>query len=162
MSMRDYPVDIYGFYVDHEVAAYAYLKIDKDRGDIPTGIQKIIDQGLFHDMARAGTLPEDYCDTSDVETIMNDEDTHFCSDFEGDIETLLPERAIRPISKTVSEYYIVYMERQKFGDLFHAAYSSPEELLQEFQDTVRKQGIELPDDFDWWGHIVHICGTTFG
>lgn len=162
MSMKYYPVDICGFYIDHEVAAYAYLKIDRDRDSVPAAIQDIIDKGLFHDLARAGTLPEDYSDISDVQSVMDDDETHFCSDFEGDIDTLLPERTANPISKTVSDFYIVYIDRKKFGDLFHAAYESPEELLEEFQTSLKNQGIELPDDFDWWAHIVHINGTTFG
>ena len=162
MSMKDYPVDIYCFYIDHEVAAYAYLKIDRDRNSVPAAIQDSIDTGLFHDLARAGTLPEDYSDISDVQSVMDDDETHFCSDFEGDIDTLLPERTANPISKTVSDFYIVYIDRKKFGDLFHAAYESPEELLEEFQTSLKNQGIELPDDFDWWAHIVHINGTTFG
>ena len=162
MSMRDYPVNIYGFYIDHEVAAYAYLKIDRDRDSVPAAIQDIIDKGLFHDLARAGTLPEDYNDISDVQSVMDEDETHFCSDFEGDIDTLLPERTANPISKTVSDFYIVYIDRKKFGDLFHAAYASPEELLQEFKTSIKNQGIKLPDDFDWWAHIVHIYGTTFG
>ena len=69
MSMRDYPVNIYGFYIDHEVAAYAYLKIDKDRDSVPAAIQDIIDKGLFHDLALAGTLTANYQEISNTQDI---------------------------------------------------------------------------------------------
>ena len=45
--------------------------------------------------------------------------------------------------------------------MFIPAYSSPDELLDEFKSVLAGFGVELPDDFDWFAHVVRIDGTEF-
>ena len=40
--------------------------------------------------------------------------------------------------------------------------SRADELLNEFKAVFSAEGIEFPEDFDWWKRLVKIAGTTFG
>ena len=162
MSMRNYPVNIYGFYVDHEVAAYAYLKIDRDRNDVPDEIQHIIDEGKFHDLARAGQASGRLQRVSDVESVMDEDETHYCSEFERRHRNASARTDRKPhLQNGLRRIYRLYRPKEVRRPV-SCRLRIPEELLQEFKTSMKKQGIELPDDFDWWAHIVHIYGTTFG
>lgn len=171
MSMHSYPMADCGLYVDAEVAAYIRLCWDKKRNSVPQEIQTALDDAAaFRQAAREGTLPLEYC--GDIGEVMyyhdwESENHPECildmlhvTNFDGEIRTMLPERTAAPLSINLCEDEAVWLPANKGADLFKAAYSSPEELLEEFK--TRMADLELPDDFDWWAHIIEINGSTFG
>lgn len=54
-----------------------------------------------------------------------------------------------------------FIPASRKADMFIPAYSSPDELLDEFKSALAGFGVELPDDFDWFAHVVRIDGTEF-
>lgn len=157
MSMNTYPVTTLCFLIDYEVAAYTALSRDQHNGTVPEEITAILDAGTFRELAKKGELPADYCDLNCAE----DDDTGFCSSFDGSAESLCPGWCKEPISKTFDDDYVVYINAAHEPSPFKAAYPSPSLLLDEFQTRFREKGIDLPPDFDWWAHIVYLTGTTF-
>ena len=158
MSVNTYPVvQEAAFLIDAEVAAYITLALDKKGNSVPDAIAAL-SQDEFREMARAGTLPEDYVD---VEIAENINEVCFVSSFDGEITTLFSEKTANPISETCEDDYWHYIPSQRGSDLFSAAYSSPDELLNEFKEIFTTKGVELPGDFDWWKHIVKIIVTTY-
>lgn len=166
MSMREYSLRDAGFLIDAEVAAYACLSMDKTTKSVPEAIQVCLDDGTFAEKARAGALPEDYSDVDMVIDFFNampeDAGTFvYASSFCGEAVPVLPELAVNPQELEFDDGLLPYIAASKESTLFQAAYSSPEELLEEFKKTMRHMDVELPEDFDWWGHIVAINGTDF-
>lgn len=161
MSMRDYPINTTGFLLDAEVVAYICLSWARSEDDIPEEIQALLDDGTFAAKAKAGVLPCNYSDVS-VADELSDEDTFcFCSEFAGEIKTLFPEKAKSPIDEDYDDDYIAIFEVARESNLFHAAYESPDELLCEFKEKLADCDVKLPEDFDWWAHIVTVNGTYF-
>ena len=75
---------------------------------------------------------------------------------------MLPDRTQDPIYESFDDDYIGYIPAlHQLEDLFSRAYDSPEERLSEFEELFNKNNIEVPEDFDWWKHIVQIYGITF-
>lgn len=163
MSMNNYPVNIVAFWIDSEVAAYINLADDRKSNTIPSKIQKLIEKQNFFDLAKKGKLPEEYNNLPDLDIIFDScFGGAYCSSFEGNVTTLLPDRTQDPIDESFDDDYIVYIPAlHQLEDLFSRAYESPEELLDEFKELFNKNHIEVPKDFDWWKHIVKIYGTTF-
>lgn len=54
---------------------------------------------------------------------------------------------------------ILYIQPDREPTLFQAAYSSFEELLEEFKHKL--VGLGIPDDFDWEGRVVKINGMNY-
>lgn len=160
MSMRDYPINTTGFFIDAEAAAYIYLSLDRNDGSVPAEIQALLDDGTFAAKAKAGDFPCGYSDQSMIGDLLDD--ICFCSSYAGEVKTVFPEKTASPIEITDYENeYIALIEADRSPDLFKAAYESPEELLREFQEKLTDSGIEFPEDFDWWAHIVTVNGTYF-
>ena len=156
MSMEARPVYILAFWIDPTVAAYINLTADKKEGYIPDEIKVCLDDGSFREKAKQHTLPCGYCNLKELDAYQ------FCSSFTGDVNTELPDRTAHPLELTCDDDYIVYLSAERqMNNPFQTPYASPEELLSEFQTAFKNDGIELPDDFDWWSHIVTIYGTTY-
>lgn len=155
MSMNSFPINIVGLLIDQELAAYCWKTIETKTHSVPKKI-KIMSREDFISAAKAGTLPDDYGSPMEL----HEEDVgHFCSGFDGNIKTIFPERAIVPIEMDTDDECIAYIKTDKAADLFSAAYESPEALLQSFKDSL--SWADIPEDFDWWAHLVEISGTTF-
>ena len=166
MSMREYSLRDAGFLIDAEVAAYACLSMDKTTKSVPEAIQVCLDDGTFAEKARAGALPEDYSDVDIVIDFFNalPEDVGTCVDaprFCGTAVPVLPELAETPQEMEFDDDLLLYIGASKESTLFQAAYSSPEELLEEFKKVMTHCEVELPEDFDWWGHIMTFGGTYY-
>lgn len=80
---------------------------------------------------------------------------------ECEINTIFPEKTVVSFEENYSDDYIHYIPAARAPELFKAAYTSPEELMEEFKANSSLAQIGLPEDFDWWGHLVEISGTTF-
>ncbi len=159
MSMRDYPVILdAAFLIDPEVAAYISLAEDKKKDCVPESVAKLSWED-FVKLARSEDLPEEYYDLQIADVIPNE---IFVSWFGGKVISLFPDLTKCPIDEEYNEGDIYYIPAEKAADLFSAAYASQDELLNEFKNVFATNGIILPVDFDWWGHIVKIEGTTFG
>lgn len=89
------------------------------------------------------------------------EDGCFASAFDGEITTLYPEKAVNPIEECYSDDMIRFIPAARATEMFKMAYASPEELLDEFKENATLSQLGLSEDFDWWGHLVSISGTTF-
>lgn len=146
------------FLIDKETAAYTHLAQDKADGTIPSEIQNALNDGTFAAKIKDDNLWDMYCDITIAQEIL---ECRYCSGFEGEINSIFPEKSVHAISQTLSDEWIVFIPSTKKAELFKAAYSSPEELAEEFRSFFFKVGIEFPADFDFWAHIVKICGTVF-
>lgn len=146
------------FLIDEEVAAYIALARDKKQNCVPVTIASL-SQKDFGEMARAMTLPEE--DYKDVETAQYLSSVCFVSGFDGELTTLFPEKAKDPINEKCEDDFIHYIPAQRTADLFSVAYTSPDELLIEFKELFASNRVELPEDFDWWKHIIKIEGTIY-
>ncbi|WP_289026744.1 hypothetical protein [uncultured Flavonifractor sp.] len=115
----------------------------------------------------AGLFPEDdgdggYDPEEDLPVLAEQLDEfRWASSFDGQVNTLFPERAKEALQASFEDDYIVFIPCERAPDLFYAAYESPEKLLEEFQEVFKEHGIELPEGFDWWKRIVSIDGTIF-
>lgn len=162
MSMCSSPLVDTGFYINAEVAAYILLPVDRESGSVPSEIKKLLEDGSFAAMAKAGTLPCEYSDISMAQECIEDLTSYCSGGFDGEIDTLFPERTATPIEENLGDDdYLLYIPAAREADLFKAAYSGPEELLEEFKNVLTAASIILPDDFDWWAHIATIKGTIF-
>lgn len=159
MSMASYPFVDTGFYIDGEVAAYIMLASDQAAGCVPEEITKLQEDGSFATVAKTGGLPSDYCDISVVSECI--EEISYVTSFDGEISTLNLDRGDSAIELSFGDDGLAYIPAAKSAELFKAAYSSPEELLEEFKSFFAAHGVLLPEDFDWWAHIVSIEGTIF-
>lgn len=160
MSMSSCALVDTGFYIDAEVAAYVQLASDKTGDTVPGEIKDILENGTFAARAKAGKLPCCYSDVSVTGEFLGDYG-HHSSAFAGEIATLLPERAKSPIERSFRGTYLLYIPASGAPDLFLAPYSGPEELLTDFRGIMKELSVALPDDFDWWAHIVSVNGTDF-
>lgn len=159
MSMRTYVVySSAAFLIDEEIAAYYCLFKDRQDGTIPPEIQALSPEE-FQKMAREGTLPCGYSDV-DLMDITDAIEMSVVSDFDGNVETLFPDKTDAPLEESYTEAYIGYIVADRELSYFRAAYGSPEELLEEFKEKL--SAFHLPDDFDWWKRLVKISGTIFG
>ena len=156
MSMEARPVYILAFWIGPTIAAYINLAMDRKENCVPDEIKACLDDGSFREKAKLQTLPCGYCSLEELD------DYQFCSGFTGDVNTELPDRTANPLELTCDDDYIVFLSAERqMKNPFQTPYVSPEELLAEFQTAFKNDGIELPDDFDWWSHIVTIYGTTY-
>lgn len=55
---------------------------------------------------------------------------------------------------------MLYIPAKREPDWFTPAYGSPDELLNELKASANAAGIEFPDDFDWWAHVVRVDAET--
>ena len=150
------------FFVDYEVAAYIYRSIDKRDNTIPVEIAELSEE-RFREMAKEGSLPCYYNSLEDVYNAVDFEMT-LLPLFSGNLKQLFPKKTLEKQEYTFSDmqcYSLTYIPAKRTPNLFSAAYNSPDELLEEFQDILFEAGIVLPDDFDWWGHIVSVNGTYY-
>lgn len=159
MLMKTYPlVQDAAFLLDEEVAAYCALASDRANNSIPEDIAAL-SPSEFARAARDGSLPKEYYDLDWLEGI---EGHCYASSFDGEINTIFPEKAMTPIVGNYSDDLIHYILAARAPKLFEAAYISPEELIAEFKANASLVKLGLPEDFDWWRHLVAITGTTFG
>lgn len=134
MSMRDYAVDDYGLLLTEETAKIIALKaldeIDEEN------------DGYGYELYDAGLC-------------------EYIGEFTG--EAIYIEDNGEDDWRRSGEYYrgdrIYYVNVSEHPTLFKAAYSSINELIEEFKEKV---GDYLPEDFDYRAHIRHIVGTYFG
>lgn len=161
MSMQSYPFVDTAFLIDPETAAYVILAYDQKAGEIPDEIRQILADGTFAAKAKEGSLPCGYNCPSDAEELLDNVCVRFASSFTGEVNTLFPERANGPLAETYDDDYIVYILAERKADLFRAAYASPYELLDEFQEAFHRNNVKMPDDYDWWRRIASINGTVY-
>lgn len=150
------------FFVDYEVAAYIYRSIDKRDDTVPAEIASLSEE-VFREKAKEGSLPCFYDSLEDVYNAV-DFEMALLPMFSGELTQLFPQKALEEKEYTFTDmqtYSLTYIPAGKTPALFWAAYNSPEELLEEFQDKLFDAGIILPEDFDWWGHIVSVNGTYY-
>ena len=134
MSMASYPFMLWGaFLIDEEVAKHMAPLVNCNADDF------------------------------DFEEIMDEFEDRVCrvGQFDGEAEPMLYDRVEEAKCREYSDDTVYYLPAKQEAGLFRIAYSSPDELLKEHKETIRNMGIVLPDDFDWWGHIVDIYGTYF-
>lgn len=160
MSMTSCALVDTGFYIDAEVAAYIQLASDKAGDTVPGEIKEVLENGAFAVRAKAGNLPCWYSDVSVTSEFLGDYGRH-SSAFAGEVATLLPERTKSPMERSFRGTYLLYIPAPDAADLFLAPYSGPEELLADFKGIMKELSVVLPDDFDWWAHVVSINGTDF-
>lgn len=162
MSGCTHDLDQVGFLIDPYAAAYVLLAYDKAHDDVSEEIAALIESGEFDELAKAGTLPDDYSDP-DAALEVIDKIAVCASGFDGTVTTVFPKRAACPIEKTYDPDINdpVYIPAGRKPDLFKAAYPLPAVLLEEFQSVFASLNITFPDDFDWWARIAHIKGTEF-
>lgn len=163
MSMNTYPINCpAAFLIDEEVTAYVLLSEDRANNEIPEEIKACFIDGTFAAKAKTDTLPCGYSDVSTAQEVLSKVTCYFSS-FMGEIISLFPERSKTPIERSCNsgDDFIAYIPCNKEPNLFKVAYESPDELLNEFKEKLKDRGVELPDDFDWWAHIVSINGTKF-
>ena len=81
----------------------------------------------------------------------------YCSEFTGDIVS--HDFGVEdPIDVSASGCFMAYIPCSKQPDLFHAAYESFDELVDEF----RKALVDfLPEDFDLRKYVCRIDGTCY-
>ena len=157
-------VEEIGFWISREVAPHMILAHDVEYGCVPEEIQKIIDEGAFADKAKNGLLPNGYSESFVLADLYEDKDrVYYAMPFAGTISTLFPKRAVSPIRNCICarDDGPFFIPASRKADMFIPAYSSPDELLDGFKSVLAGFGVELPDDFDWFAHVVRIDGTEF-
>lgn len=159
MSMQEYPVVEEGsFLIDGSVAPWIWRNLDRQDGTVPEELQGIDDE-TFTSMIKNNELPEEYYrgdgDLFDILNKKNIPGLIWCSDFSGEISSLRGDA----LEFTLDGEEILYIQSERASTLFQAAYSSFEELLEEFKHKLT--GLGISDDFDWEGHVVKINGTNF-
>lgn len=153
--MCEYPmVETSALLIDHELAAYINLYLDRKRNSIPEEIQEVLKEGTFVAMAKEGSLPFDYNDCEPFGDMVPQSPsfTGEANAIEGDAFYSFDDDRL---------FYIPGKELQ----LFEAAYKDKEDMLEFFKNSLNivfKDILpELPENFDWWAHIVNISGTVF-
>lgn len=158
MSMQTYPIYVgAAFLIDEEVFAYYCLSMDRREGRVPEEI-RALSADEFRERARNYSLPCGYSDFDPMDISCVIEAT-CVSDFDGEANSIILDKTNSPINAEYKDSTICYIAADKEPSYFAAAYSSPEALLEEFK--FRLSGINFPADFNWWGHIVEISGSTF-
>lgn len=153
-----------GFWISREVVAYMMLAYDKEHGLVSDEIREIMDDGLFACRAKAGFLPDRYSDGFAFLRLYEDDNSVYCATpFAGTVKTLFPEMAASPVLRYIGpkDDGVFFIPASRKADMFIPAYSSPDELLDEFKSVLARFAVVLPDDFDWYAHIVRIDGTEF-
>lgn len=135
MSMRDYAVDDYGL---------------------------VLDEGIINDIA--SQIFEEYTENADVHWGYELYEKGICeyiSEFTGEAQELTDDGVYTwgGDSKDYRCDTICYVPTSKYPTLFKQAYSSMDEIIEEFKE---KLGKYLTDDFDYRSNIRHICGTYYG
>lgn len=158
MSMYEYPVVEEGcFLIDRAVAPWIWRNLAQKDGNVPEGLQGVDDE-TFKSMIENNELPEGYCGLSDLFDVLNEKNIPgliWCSDFSGEGSSLRGDA----LEFELDGSEILYIQPEREATLFQAAYSSFEELVEEFKHKLA--GLGIPDDFDWEGHVVKINGTNF-
>lgn len=155
MSMHEYPmVEASALLIDYELATYINLYLDKKNDCVPEEIQEILKDETFAVLAKEGSMPCDYHDCELFEDVV----TH-ASSFTGEANAIGGDAFYSFDDDRL--FYIPGKELQ----LFEAAYKNKDEMLEFFKESLNTvfEGIllELPEDFDWWAHIVDISGTIY-
>jgi hypothetical protein len=151
--MDYYPVHVDGaLLIDQELLAYFCLELDKQNGSVPEKIERMT-LGEFQQKAHALELGE-YIDSHedleyDIENMIIGIEfaVHFTGYFDSSRGT-----------HTYKDKHILFISPKKVASLFHAAYSSRDELLNELKVPLRCIQKYLPHDFDYWGKVGRIIG----
>lgn len=160
MSGKLYDINETVFLIDEYTYAYVLLADDKQRNQISKNIQKLLDQGLFDDAVKHGELDEYKLEDSDFDWL------EYAMSYVGSIETALPDRAKQPIKRyadtsDANGEYFAYLQFNKQPDLFTPPYANPEDALDEIKTRLAEHDVILPDDYDWWAHIVKLKGSDY-
>lgn len=160
MSMNTYPIISKPvFFFDREVEAYVCRMFGKQYGDLPKEIEDMSEEE-FAEKARNDTLPKEFMETYEPCSVNEAiDDVIYASGFEGSVEPAFPDKSDLNLTQSFDDDFIVYLEPQKEASLFSQAYESPEALVEEFKERLAL--LNLPDDFDWFGHLLSIYGTYF-
>lgn len=151
-----------GLYIDEYAAAYVRLSVDRANDEVPPEIEDIIESGDFDGRARQSDLPYGYADIFEARECLPD-DACCLSGLDGRVQTLFPEKAKTPFDFEFEADGcddVLYVPAKREPDWFTPAYGSPNELLDELKVSASAAGIEFPDDFDWWAHVVRIDAET--
>lgn len=163
--MRTYGLHVdAAFLIDEEVAAYIILNDDRKNGKVPEAIEETLANNTFVSLARKAELPDgEYANVSLVYEFLDScpYGDVCCAEFSGEAISLQPQSCAHLILREYQDDFIAYLPAARDADLFEAAYSSIEEIRDEFMSTLKGCGIEFPEDFDWLAHIVSIEGAYF-
>lgn len=143
-------LNIVAFLIDYEVAAHI-RKVSELRAKGMSCILHRMSGWTFNEHARTGILPDEYGDISDLCV------GEYCSSFTGQCSSYSSGMSDTPINRVFCQEPIAYIRpSQPIVDPCFAAYESPDALKDEYRK--RLAWARLPDDFDWWAHIVKIKG----
>jgi len=159
MSMYEYPVVEEGcFLIDQAVASWIWRNLDQKDGTVPEEL-KGIDDETFKAMIKNNELPEGYDTPGDLFDVLNKKKNIpgliWLNDFSGKVSSLRGD----VLEFNFDGDEILYIQPDREPTLFQAAYSSFEELLEEFKHKL--VGLGIPDDFDWEGRVVKINGMNY-
>ena len=125
-----------GFIIDTEILASLWLHKFTEEHKFPEDIGAMTPDE-FMSAAKHGTLPEDYRDLTDVDSLLKD----------------------RRLMKLTDFYGTVAAEPAEGDTIAWLRPNSESNEMQEVQDILGD--LYLPEDFDWAGHIVRIDGTVY-
>lgn len=142
MSMRDYAFDDYGFLLTEETLKILASKIAIAKGEEYSDELYENDPELYNDL------------------VTDELDIEYNSEFTGEA-TLIKENGDEDWDDSVAfnNDILRYVRVDKYPNLFRAAYSSIDDVVEEFK---AKLGEFLPDDFDYRANFRHIVGTYYG
>lgn len=163
---REYPItETHALLIDPYMAAYINLYYDRKANTVPAEIQNLLDTNAFDLAVRSGGIERICDDYTDIEYAVDrifDNNNNgevgmtFCTQFYGEAETASDIDANTRLHQAYEDDYIAYLMPNNGADLFKPAYSSLDELIQEFKSRI---GHMLPDDMDYHSHICSINGT---
>ena len=141
MSMRDYAVNDYGLLITEDTIKLLASKLCEDYSDEAY----IADEWGFKD------------------ELINKDFVYYLSDFTGEANPIDDDGCVlwghAGEHTLYSNETIFYIPLMNYPLLFTAAYNNMDEIVEEMKETVGKY---LPDDFDYRGNLMYICGTYFG
>lgn len=165
MSMNTCPLNEIGFILDIEAAMHINLRLgvyDDSAQDKASVELMLANPDFSKDIGRViadeGWLEDDPNLAWEALQSEGVDAVAWYSDFEGIVETTFPDKTDNPMEETYENEALYMIRIAREPSLFHAAYSSPDELVEEYKDLLGKY---LPEDFDWWRHIVTAYGTYY-
>lgn len=162
MANHEYPFVSEGaFFISRDVIPFLNLYCAKQTDmEIPEEIARIPAQELSERYYEEGydSFFEDIVTEDWMDAIS---DLCYAQCFEGSVSTMFPKKAKNPIDESFAsgDDTIAILECSREATLFRAAYTDLDELVAEYQERLSQ--LNLPESFDWIGHVVTVSGTTY-
>ena len=167
MSMNTYPLEhSAAFFIDDDAATMILLQHDLEDNALSPALKELVTTHGIYKVVIEKMIPEDevdeYSDTQYAMEILIDkiEETGFASEFEGEIQSIFPEKSEtgEALEVNCSDDFITYIIPENEPSLFKKAYDSPDDLYREFKNKLEPY---LPEEFPFWRNIVSIYGTYY-